>query len=134
MTAGEARERAHALILGLGSTSVGDAGTVMAFALAQALAASNCEDNEIVERVRLLTKMVLLEASQLRAVINARPDLDPRRPTPTPRVLDQQKLIAACRRLVALVDAPEPGLTSWQVMCADTVDELRAVLGAGVGP
>jgi hypothetical protein len=79
VTAGEAREHAHALILGLGSTSVGDAGTVMAFALAQALAASNCEDNEIEERVRLLTKMVLMEALQLRAVINARPELDPRR-------------------------------------------------------
>jgi len=42
--------------------------------------------------------------------------------------LDQGKLIAACRKLVALVDGREPGLSIWHKMCADTVDELRRVL------
>jgi hypothetical protein len=49
--------------------------------------------------------------------------------------LDQKKLVAACRKLVALVDAPEPGLSAWHVMCAKTVDELRSVLcGREIGP
>jgi len=79
MNVNKARELAHALLVGVGDTSVGDAGTVLAFALAQVLAASQCRDDEIPERVRLLTKIVQVEAETLRAVINARPDLDPRK-------------------------------------------------------
>jgi hypothetical protein len=44
------------------------------------------------------------------------------------KTLDQRALVEACRQLVELVDAPEPGFAVWHAMCADAVAKIRRIL------
>jgi hypothetical protein len=42
--------------------------------------------------------------------------------------MDQKEVLRLCRALVALNEKPEPGLSTWNEACAETVEELRAAL------
>lgn len=42
---------------------------------------------------------------------------------------DQKRLLDACRRLVLLNEDPQPGLMTWNGMCCNAVEEIRAALG-----
>ena len=42
--------------------------------------------------------------------------------------IDQSALVGACRRLVKLVDEPQPGLAVWNIQCLETVEELGRLL------
>jgi hypothetical protein len=45
--------------------------------------------------------------------------------------VDQERLLKACRRLVALNDDPHPGLATWNLACVEAVREIRESLGDG---
>jgi len=45
--------------------------------------------------------------------------------------VNQAEVVQLCRALVALVDDPHLGLSTWNIACADTVRELTSALQGG---
>jgi hypothetical protein len=62
----------------------------------------------------------------IRTVAQAIADAEERGPDVTG--IDQEQVLQACRRLLALTDNPEPGLAVWHTMCQRAVEQLARLL------